>query len=133
MSEVPSAREAQQIGRQIEQVKRIEPLYTYDDVAALFRVSVKTVMEWAKAGKIPSPFYVGGVARFTATDFTLMREGNVSLPGTFVPLPSPRASAAKKIRRQPTSDQYGLKPNGAGQKKKGTPAKKPAKKKGGAS
>ena len=42
----------------------IEPLLTPSEVAAMFRVSTKTVGKWAQAGKLETVRTLGGHRRF---------------------------------------------------------------------
>jgi len=68
--------------------------YTYQEVATLKRVTVQTVMEWVKTGKIPSPVYTGFTARFTTEQLTaILTENNPA--GTYPVTPSPRAEIGK--------------------------------------
>lgn len=45
-----------------------DPILTPTEVAALFRVSPKTVSRWAKAGKIVALRTLGGHRRFRASE-----------------------------------------------------------------
>lgn len=48
--------------------ERDDALMTPAEVAALFRVSPKTVTRWARAGKLPAIRTLGGHRRFRAGD-----------------------------------------------------------------
>lgn len=57
----------------------VTPVYTPQEVAAIFKVDPKTVGRWAKVGKLPSLRTLGGHRRFekAVVDalFDSMREG----------------------------------------------------------
>ena len=65
-------------------------LWTYREVAALCRVTLQTVQEWVKRGRIPSPIYFGFTARFTADQVADIMCG-AKPPGSYTPAPSARA------------------------------------------
>jgi excisionase family DNA binding protein len=46
---------------------RAAPMYTTADLAALFRVSARTVARWAASGRIPAPVRIGRRNRWTAS------------------------------------------------------------------
>jgi len=74
---------------------KFEPLYTYADLAAHFRVGHQTIYEWVKRGRIPSPVYVGATARFTHAQYLMILKGP-GPAGTFVPAESIRSEVGKK-------------------------------------
>ena len=79
---------------QIDLSEKMKPQYTYAEVAALKRVSVQTVQEWVRRGKIPPPVYTGFTARFT-TDAVAEIMTGIKPEGTYEPPPSPRREIGK--------------------------------------
>lgn len=67
----------------------VEPLYTTQEVAGLFRVGPNTVLRWAVDGQIPSILLPGGQRRYRVRDIDPM----LRPPGTRRDLP-PRALGA---------------------------------------
>jgi excisionase family DNA binding protein len=59
----------------------IEKLYTPGEVAALLRVNRKTVANWARAGKIPVRWTVGGHRRYPASFVDASFESLTRAPG----------------------------------------------------
>jgi excisionase family DNA binding protein len=68
--------------------------YTYSEVAAAFKVSIQTVEQWVKRGRIPSPKYIGVTARFDL-DALLAMVAGVKPPHTYPVSDSPKASAIR--------------------------------------
>lgn len=56
------------------QVDTIDALLTPSEVAALFRVSAKTVSRWARSGKITAIRTLGGHRRFRASEVKMAIE-----------------------------------------------------------
>lgn len=54
--------------------ERTDRLLTPGEVAAMFRVSSKTVTRWARAGKIPAVRTVGGHRRFRESEIRAASE-----------------------------------------------------------
>ena len=52
-----------------------DALLTPGEVAALFRVTPKTVTRWAEAGKLPVVRTLGGHRRFPASQVLAVRDG----------------------------------------------------------
>jgi excisionase family DNA binding protein len=63
-------------------------LMTPAEVAAVFRVDVKTVTRWANAGKLTSIRTLGGHRRFRESEVMALMQG------TLVPGPIPQQSRA---------------------------------------
>lgn len=70
-------------------------LWTYKEVANLCRVSVRTLMNWVKAGMIPPPRRFGYSSRYGEEEVASILQGP-SLPETFSPTPSPREKSSRK-------------------------------------
>ena len=70
-------------------------MWTYREVASLMAVQTQTIMDWVRKGRIASPVYLGGIARFTQDMVAAIRAG-ISPAGTFPVADSPRANARKK-------------------------------------
>jgi len=108
---------------------RSQQQYTYRDVAALKKVSVQTVMEWVKRGKIASPIYTGATARFTHAHLVAILAG-IAPAGTHQVAESLRAeigalSNQTVVKKAATKNKASMKKSMA---KKPTPKKLAAKK-----
>jgi len=82
----------------IEEAPAITPgadWYTYDDLAAFFRVKRNTVFAWVRQGRIPSPSYWGSTARFSRETFAAIASG-IDAPGTHKLGNSPRRRTGRK-------------------------------------
>lgn len=70
-------RDHQKVPPMSDDFSSIEPdaLLTPGEVAALFRVTPKTVTRWAEAGKLPVVRTLGGHRRFPAAEVLAVRAG----------------------------------------------------------
>lgn len=73
---------------------KLPQFWTYREVAAMCRVSLQTVQEWVRRGRIPSPNYYGSSARFTEDHVADIMCGRRPV-GTYTVTPSPRAEIGK--------------------------------------
>ena len=73
----------------------IPPMWTYREVAAMCRVSLQTLQEWVKRGRVPSPTYIGFSARFTQEQVADIMCGRKKA-GSYPVAPSPRAEIGKQ-------------------------------------
>lgn len=70
-------------------------LWKYSEVAALLRVSTRTLHNWVKAGQVPGPRRFGYTSRFSEEEVAEMLKG-VKLTGTYEVVASPREKSSRK-------------------------------------
>jgi excisionase family DNA binding protein len=75
-----------------------ERLLTPAEVAATFRVDVKTVSRWAKAGKITALRTLGGHRRYRESEVTALLNGTDTRPGAVTVTVAARHILAGDIR-----------------------------------
>lgn len=99
---------------------------SYADVASGLKVSERSLMRWIKAGSVPSPVYLGAMARFPLDYVQKVLTDGVRIPGTYDVAPSVRSRTTAPAIAEPTRSKPAKK-KAAGKPKKTAP--KPAAKK----
>ena len=54
---------------------KAKPFLNYDDVSQILGVALPTLYQWVRTGRVPSPTYLGALARFEPALLQLCGEG----------------------------------------------------------